>query len=371
MDRETINESNMEQTEKQEKSLLTLKVVPSRSDSNSVTKYHFQECIGKGAFGNVFRATCSNNEEVFAIKKVFQDQRYKNRELQILKELDNPNIILLKDYFYMPSEQPNELYLCVVMDYIPNSLYNVIKNLTSFKAVFSKYEIKLISYQLIKSLSYLEAVNICHRDIKPQNILIETDSHIVKICDFGSAKKLIKGEVNISYICSRYYRAPELIFGATNYTNSVDVWSVGCVLAELILLEPIFQGESTADQIMEIIKILGTPSKQDILEMNPEYNKYKFPIVKCFTYKEIFKDFDEPLFFNLLSKMLIYSPKNRISPLEALRHSYFDEVRETNKNSLQINDILFSFSNEEYIRDTQNIIKELIPDWYSSKEYNR
>ena len=94
---------------------------------------------------------------------------------------------------------------------------------------------KLYAYQAFRGLAYIHALGICHRDIKPQNLLVDPDTHELKICDFGSAKRLSAGEVNVSYICSRYYRAPELIFGATNYTQSIDVWSVGCVLAELLL----------------------------------------------------------------------------------------------------------------------------------------
>lgn len=87
----------------------------------------------------------------------------------------------------------------------------------------------------------------------------------------------MQGEPNVSYICSRYYRAPELIFGNSNYTTSIDVWSVGCVIAELMLGQPIFPGESGVDQLVEIIKILGTPSKEQIQAMNPEYKEYRFP----------------------------------------------------------------------------------------------
>jgi glycogen synthase kinase 3 beta len=129
----------------------------------------------------------------------------------------------------------------------------------------------------LRSIAYIHAKGICHRDIKPQNILVDTSSHILKLCDFGSAKQLVKGEPNVSYICSRYYRAPELIFGNSNYDTYIDVWSVGCVIAELMLGQPIFPGESGVDQLVEIIKILGTPSKEEILAMNPDYNEYRFP----------------------------------------------------------------------------------------------
>ena len=114
---------------------------------------------------------------------------------------------------------------------------------------------QLYTYQLCRSLAYIHSLGVCHRDIKPQNLLVHPETHLLKLCDFGSAKILVKGEPNVSYICSRYYRAPELIFGATDYTCCIDVWSVGCVLAELLLGVPLFPGESGVDQLVEIIKV--------------------------------------------------------------------------------------------------------------------
>lgn len=109
------------------------------------------------------------------------------------------------------------------------------------------------------------------------------------MCDFGSAKQLVVGEPNVSYICSRYYRAPELIFGAVDYTCSIDVWSAGCVLAELMMGQPIFPGESGVDQLVEIIKLLGTPTKESIKEMNPNYTEFKFPTIKAHPWSKVFK----------------------------------------------------------------------------------
>jgi glycogen synthase kinase 3 beta len=107
--------------------------------------------------------------------------------------------------------------------------------------------------------------------------LVDPSSHVLKLCDFGSAKRIVKGESNVSYICSRYYRAPELIFGATDYTAAIDVWSTGCVIAELLLGQPLFPGESGVDQLVEIIKVLGTPTREQIHSMNPNYSEFKFP----------------------------------------------------------------------------------------------
>jgi len=132
--------------------------------------------------------------------------------------------------------------------------------------------VKLYTYQICRSLAYIHGVvGVCHRDIKPQNLLVDPHTHQLKLCDFGSAKKLVKGEPNISYICSRYYRAPELIFGATEYTTAIDIWSLGCVLAEFLLALPLFPGESGVDQLVEIIKVLGTPTREEIKCMNPNY----------------------------------------------------------------------------------------------------
>ena len=192
---------------------------------------------------------------------------------------------------------------------------------------------QLYTYQLCRSLAYIHSLGVCHRDIKPQNLLVHPETHLLKLCDFGSAKILVKGEPNVSYICSRYYRAPELIFGATDYTCCIDVWSVGCVLAELLLGVPLFPGESGVDQLVEIIKVrpgaraharmggrergrlvrlgsamraasgqghskgalrarrhplptcwlchalqvLGTPTLEEIQAMNQNYTEYKFP----------------------------------------------------------------------------------------------
>lgn len=194
------------------------------------------------------QAIVEETGEIVAIKKVLQDKRFKvglsvvvstvewavhltvrppwccgcqNRELQIMRQLNHTNIVQLKHCFYCNGEKPDELYLNLVLEYIPDTVYGVARQLQKAKQHMPIVLVKLYIYQICRSLAYIHATGICHRDIKPQNLLLDPRSHVVKLCDFGSAKVLQKNEPNVSYICSRYYRAPELIFGATDYTTAI------------------------------------------------------------------------------------------------------------------------------------------------------
>lgn len=183
-------------------------------------------------------------------------------------------------------------------------MYRASRFFNKMKTTMPILEIKIYIYQLFRSLAYIHSQGICHRDIKPQNLLLDPNTGVLKLCDFGSAKILVENEPNVSYICSRYYRAPELIFGATNYTTKigklrsfqycsnvgltvVDVWSTGCVMAELMLGQPLFPGESGIDQLVEIIKVLGTPTREQIRTMNPNYMEHKFPQIKPHPFNKV------------------------------------------------------------------------------------
>ncbi len=290
--------------------------------------YTADRVIGNGSFGVVFQATMNGSNEVVAIKKVLQDKRFKNRELQIMKMLSHTNIVELKHCFYSSGDKPDEVYLNLVLEYIPETVYRVARHYAKMKQTIPMFFVKLYIYQLCRSLAYLHSTGICHRDIKPQNLLLDPQSGVLKLCDFGSAKMLIKGEPNVSYICSRYYRAPELIFGATDYTTMIDVWSLGCVFAELLLGQPLFPGESGVDQLVEIIKVLGTPTREEIHSMNQNYTEFKFPQIKPHPWNKVFRSRTPPDAIDLVSKFLQYAPETRVTPLEALQHPFFDELRE-------------------------------------------
>jgi serine/threonine protein kinase len=168
-----------------------------------------------------------------------------------------------------------------VLEFVPDTVYKISRHYSKLRQVPPLICMKLYVYQMCRSLAYLHGVGICHRDIKPQNLLVDSRTHVLKLCDFGSAKALAPGEPSVSYICSRYYRAPELIFGATEYSTSIDVWSAGCVAAELMLGHPLFPGDTGVDQLVEIIKVLGTPTKAEVEAMNPNYTDFKFPQVRA------------------------------------------------------------------------------------------
>lgn len=293
--------------------------------------------IGNGSFGVVYKAQIIGSGQTVAIKKVLQDKRFKNRELQIMKMLDHVNVTTLHDYFHTEGEKPDEQYLNLVMDFVPNTIYGLSRSYVKNKKPFPAILMKAYIYQLCRSLAYIHSLGICHRDIKPQNLLCNPETFVLKLCDFGSAKILVQGEPNVSYICSRYYRAPELIFGATDYQCSIDTWSAGCVLAELLLGVPLFPGESGVDQLVEIIKVLGTPSHEEIKKMNQNYNDYKFPQVKPHPWNKVFparsqssekKAVEQAI--DLVSNLLKYDPEQRSSPIKACAHPFFDELRDPN-----------------------------------------
>uniref|UniRef100_A0ACD5ZMM7 Uncharacterized protein n=1 Tax=Avena sativa TaxID=4498 RepID=A0ACD5ZMM7_AVESA len=326
--------------------------------------YMAERVVGHGSFGTVFQAKCLETGETVAIKKVLQDKRYKNRELQTMRVLDHPNVVALKHCFFSKTEK-EELYLNLVLEYVPETAHRVIKHYNKMNQRMPLIYAKLYMYQICRSLAYIHnSIGVCHRDIKPQNLLVNPHTHQLKLCDFGSAKVLVKGEPNISYICSRYYRAPELIFGATEYTTAIDVWSAGCVLAELLLGQPIFPGDSGVDQLVEIIKVLGTPTREEIKCMNPNYTEFKFPQIKAHPWHKIFHKRMPAEAVDLVSRLLQYSPSLRSTALEALIHPFFDELRDPNTRlpNGRFLPPLFNFKSHEVKGVPMDILVKLIPE---------
>ncbi|RCK54572.1 Protein kinase gsk3 [Candida viswanathii] len=304
-----------------------LEQVTVQTPSGETTQMNFikSDVVGHGSFGVVYKIQLQPTNQIAAIKRVLQDRRFKNRELSIMKKLHHRNVIQLF-YYFLSTSHKDDVYLLLILEFMPETLYKTGQFYTSKRLAMPPLEVKLFTYQMFRSLAYIHSMGICHRDIKPQNLLVNPATGELKLADFGSAKILVPTEPNVSYICSRYYRAPELIFGATNYTTKIDVWSAGCVVAEMILGQPLFPGESGIDQLVEIIKILGTPSREQIQHMNPNYMEHKFPSIKPINLSKIFKKASSES-IEFLAKILVYSPIQRISAIDALVDPYFDELR--------------------------------------------
>jgi len=293
-------------------------------------KYIVTRTIGKGAFGVVYLAMEEKTEKIFAIKETFQDAHYKNREAQIVRDLDHPNVVKVHHVFF--SQKSRGTYLHLVMDHVPSNLFDVIQKHKRSDTKIPTNTIRLYMYQICRALGYIHKQKICHRDVKPQNILVDPSSGKVQICDFGSAKILVDKEWNKTYICSRFYRAPELLFQSNYYTTAVDVWSVGCVFAEMFHLTPIFAAPDTDGQITVIANVLGTVGREHIRVFRLETSR---PIPnKPVKWSTVLSSKGERLLNvckdteDLLSLMLTYDCISRVRAYDGLKHKYFDKIRE-------------------------------------------
>jgi len=287
--------------------------------------YQVIRLVGQGTFGKVYEAVDEHNRTV-AIKRVEKSGNFISREVDILETINHPHCIKLLDVFYTyPDDETSEkTWQNMVFDFYPNSLSTFMK-----KHKPSLQLTKVLFYQICLALSYIHSKRICHRDLTPNNILLSSRGEI-KLADFGSAKMLDVDHVSMSYICSRYYRAPELLLGSNNYTTKIDIWSAGCILAEMLTGKPIFAGVDTQDQFVKIVLVLGSPSLSDLWAMKKNYKQtLRFPKIDPLYIGEILPDEEGvEIAADLLMGMLCYNPKHRLSVEEVLQHPFFDDMKE-------------------------------------------
>ena len=329
--------------------------------------YKVDRVCGNGSFGIVFQAKVIQTGEVVAIKKVYQDRRYKNREYTLTKTLKHPNIIHLTHAFYTTGEKKDEIYLNLVMNYVSDNLNRINRNYIQKKENFPIFLIKLYCFQIARALNYIHAKHICHRDIKPQNILIDPSTNRVFLCDFGSAKILNKDENNVQYICSRFYRAPELIMEITKYDESIDIWSFACVIAELLKGKPLLKTEKTQEQLKKIIELFGGPKEEDLIGISKAHEiAQSTKKIKAKKLESIFTKCPKDL-IDLLNNMFLYNPRKRLTAMEIMAHPFFDDLRNkelcTNNGKFMVPNI-FNFTEKE-IKESpkRKLWAKIIPDW--------
>lgn len=222
-------------------------------------RYNLQKVIGNGTYGIVYRGNNIKTGEVVAIKKMKKkfstwDECMGLREIKSLRKLNHANIVKLKEVVKVN----DELYL--IFEYLETNLYQLYEDAKEKGPDgISEDAIRGIIYQVVVGLAYMHKHGFFHRDLKPENLL--TDKEVVKIADFGLAREVRSRPPFTDYVATRWYRAPEIILKSTNYNSPVDIFAVGCIMAELYTLSPLFKGNSEMDQLVKIMSVLGTPTQ--------------------------------------------------------------------------------------------------------------
>jgi serine/threonine protein kinase len=310
--------------------------------------YDAQRVLGRGSFGVVYQALVQETGEIVALKTM-KPTHENLREVAILKELrDHPNIVSLRGAFISGRGTPEER-LVLVLEFLSDTLHRIIKHYKLvLRASMPTYLLTLYTYQLLRGLAFMHGRGLAHCDIKPQNLLVDGKRHALKICDFGTSRRLFFGEDVFPYICSRYYRAPELILGCSKPTPAIDIWSAGCVFAEMRLGQPLFAGGDNAfDQLAEIFKVMGTPSPQDLRAMNPQYPPCRFSVDSApLAWAKVFRSQGgggDGASDDLAGLLLRYDPNQRTPALGALLHRFFDRLRQRPSR------LLFDFRADELL----------------------
>ncbi|KAJ3707684.1 hypothetical protein LUZ61_011389 [Rhynchospora tenuis] len=307
--------------------------------SRSVDCFEKLEQIGEGTYGQVYMAKETRTGEIVALKKIRMDNEREGfpitaiREIKILKKLHHQNVIQLKEIVTSPGPEKDEQGRPAEGNKYKGNIYMVFEymdhDLTGLSdrpgMRFSIPQIKCYMRQLLTGLHYCHVNQVLHRDIKGSNLLIDNEGNL-KLADFGLAR-CFSGDQNANLtnrVITLWYRPPELLLGSTKYGPQVDMWSVGCIFAELLHSKPILPGKNEPEQLRKIFELCGTPDESNwpgVTKM-PWYNNLKpaHPRKRCL--REVFKNFD-PYALDLLEKMLTLDPENRISAKDALDAEYF------------------------------------------------
>jgi serine/threonine protein kinase len=245
-------------------------VMPSAQQSNALFSDHLElACqIGHGCFGSVFEAVYCGRQ--VAVKRITPNPSFCTREIPILEMIrDNPNAAVVGYYGHYEAEVDGNTVVHLIMDRLSMNLGTYAHMHFEQGVPIPVDAAVLCLHEILCGIAHLHAMRVCHRDLKPDNILLDPATNTVKICDFGSAKCLEGPVAGITYICSRPYRAPELVLDNSAYSFSIDVWSIGCIFAELLLGAPLFRGKNNVDMFVLMVKTLGQPSVDELRSLNP------------------------------------------------------------------------------------------------------
>ena len=294
-------------------------------------RYQRLHKIGEGTYGVVYKARDKATGEVVALKKIRLDAEDEGipstaiREISLLKELQHPNIVRLYDVVH------TERKLTLVFEYLDQDLK---KYLDICERGLEPTILKSFLYQLLNGVAFCHRHRVLHRDLKPQNLLINREGKL-KLADFGLARAFgIPVRSYTHEVVTLWYRAPDVLMGSRTYSTPVDVWSVGCIFAEMANGSPFFNGSSESDQLNKIFQTLGTPADYpglgDLPDWKPKHHDPPYPGVRNFN--DLVPKLDD-VAVRLLTSMLRYDPATRISAADAMKHAYFSSGNNTGENN--------------------------------------
>mmetsp|Transcript_5656 Transcript_5656/g.16048 ORF Transcript_5656/g.16048 Transcript_5656/m.16048 type:complete len:311 (+) Transcript_5656:127-1059(+) len=292
-------------------------------DEDMLRKYDVQEKVGEGTYGVVYKAVNRETNQKVALKKIRLESEDEGvpstaiREISLLKELcRHENIVDLHDVIHRGQR------LFLVFEYLPNDLKAHMDQIDEL----SMRQVKIWTYQLLAGIQFCHMRRVLHRDLKPQNLLIDENLKM-KLGDFGLARAFgIPLRAYTHEVVTLWYRAPEILLGVDQYSTPIDIWSVGCIMAELVTKTPLFPGDSEIDQLYKIFNLLGTPNDEvwPGVSKLPDFRPF-FPKWQARNLETVVPRLD-PVGLQLLESLLRYAPSKRISARQALQHPWFNDL---------------------------------------------
>ncbi|KAL7397946.1 hypothetical protein ABVT39_002149 [Epinephelus coioides] len=291
-------------------------------------RYTTLRSIGSGAYGTVCSAIDQKTKEKVAIKKLYRPfqslihAKRAYRELRLLRHIQHENVICLLDVFTPDSTLEKFQTFYMVMPLVAQDLGHIMK-----KRRLSDRITTYLFYQLLRGLKYIHSAGIIHRDLKPGNLAVNENCEL-KILDFGLARQT-ESEMT-GYVVTRWYRAPEVIFNWMHYSQTVDVWSAACILAEMITGQVLFPGHDSIDQLKKILRLTGTPDSSLVQKMqSKDAQSYVqgLPPQKKKNFREVFLSMDKNA-VDLLEGMLVLDPETRLTAKQGLSHPFLAEYHD-------------------------------------------